>query len=229
MSDHLELLSHDFGTFIIDILPVHPQLWIMIGKVTKLITINTSCGVCRLHLRDLACRNDHLAFTHHTGWRLQMPQTKLFMGDYPVRPSGYKHLWPQYETRYTSAPCKLQNDSWKAALHASKAPSLCQSMFNNFHRNFYWPSCHFLLYFPPPSTQFLWWLFEDLSSTPFFFFFALFLTRQILREADVKTRQSRDVKNVNTFFIFFYCPEGRVVMVTGRGGGVVHWAGRWGL
>lgn len=26
MSDHLELLSHDFGTFIIDILPVHPQL-----------------------------------------------------------------------------------------------------------------------------------------------------------------------------------------------------------
>lgn len=198
----------------------------MIGKVTKLITINTSCGVCRLHLRDLTCRNDHLAFRHHTGWRLQMPQTKLFMGDYPVRPSGYKHLWPQYETRYTSAPCKLQNDSWKAALHTSNAPSLCQSMFNNFHRNFYWPYCHFLLYFPPPSTQFLWWLFEDLSSTPFF---SLSFLQGKSWERLMWRPGKAGMWRMLTHFLFFYCPEGRVVMVMGRGGGVVHWAGRWGL
>lgn len=57
--------------------------------------------------------------------------------------------------------------------------------------------CHF----SPPPTQFLWWVFEDLSSTLFFLSLSLFLTRQILREVDVKTRQSRDVKNINTIFL----------------------------
>lgn len=78
-------------------------------------------------------------------------------------------------------------------------------MFNHFHRNFYWSARRVLSYFFSLSTQFLWWGFEDLSST---LFFSPFLTRQILGEVDVKTRQSRDVKNINTFF-FFYCPEGK--------------------
>lgn len=78
-----------------------------------------------------------------------------------------ERLWPQYEQRYTSAPCKLQNESWKAA-HACKDPSLPQSTFNHLHWNFHWPACRFLSYFSLSPTQFLWWLFEDLSSTLFF-------------------------------------------------------------
>lgn len=103
-------------------------------------------------------------------------------------------------------------------MHACKAPSLRQSMFNHFHRNFYWPACHFsLIFFSLSPPNFTGEFFEDLSST-LFFFSPLFLTRQILGEVDVKTRQSRDVKNINT--IFFYCPEGK------EG---VQGVGRWGL
>lgn len=77
---------------------------------------------------------------------------------------------------------------------------------------------HFsLIFFSLSPPNFTGEFFEDLSST-LFFFSPLFLTRQILGEVDVKTRQSRDVKNINT--IFFYCPEGK------EG---VQGVGRWGL
>lgn len=88
-------------------------------------------------------------------------------------------------------------------------------MFNHFHRNFYWSARRVLSYFFSLSTQFLWWGFEDLSST---LFFSPFLTRQILGEVDVKTRQSRDVKNINTFF-FFLLSRGKG-RCRGLGGGV---------
>lgn len=78
-------------------------------------------------------------------------------------------------------------------------------MFNHFHRNFYWSARRVLSYFffslHPISLVGFWRL-------KFHSFFSPFLTRQILGEVDVKTRQSRDVKNINTFF-FFYCPEGK--------------------
>lgn len=121
-----------------------------------------------------------------------------------------QRLWPQYERRYTSATCKLQ-DSLKADHVCYRLPSShCQSMLNHFHRNL--SACHFLSYFFSLSTQFLRWLFEDLSST-----FLLSYKANPGRGWCEETRQSRAVKNINT--IFFLLSRGKGGR-RGLGGGV---------
>lgn len=148
-----------------------------------------------------------------------MPQTVLFMRDYLVRPSGWKDCDPnmsrdthQHHVSSKMIPGRLRMHA--RSLHSLNSCLITSSEISTGLRDIFFVPYFFLL-----PTQFLWWVCEDLSCTlslpppPHSLF-----TRQILREVDVKTRQSKDVKNINTFF--FYCPEGK----RGEPG-----VGRWGL
>lgn len=115
-------------------------------------------------------------------------------------PPAGKHLWPQYERRYTSEnhvsfQKKKERFLGEKAPQTYKRPSLRQPTVNHCHRRSCRPSP--TPPFPSHLTEFLLVGFWRLEVSVFF---SLFPTRQILREADVKTGQSRDEKNINTFF-----------------------------